>query len=105
VAVTSGAQIFMAEDLGVSDAQIYSRVGALLAGWTSDCLGRRLTIVLANAFFLVGSLAMALTRGYALLMVGRFVAGVGYALVIAPVYAAEIAPPSSRGLLTSLPEV
>ncbi|OQU79210.1 hypothetical protein SORBI_3008G111300 [Sorghum bicolor] len=116
VAVTSGAQIFMAEDLGVSDAQIevlsgviniYSLVGALLAGWTSDRLGRRLTIVLANAFFLVGPLAMALARGYALLMVGRFVAGVGvgYALVIAPVYAAEIAPPSSRGLLTSLPEI
>ncbi|CAD6267718.1 unnamed protein product [Miscanthus lutarioriparius] len=116
VAVTSGAQIFMAEDLGVSDAQIevlsgviniYSLVGALLAGWTSDRLGRRLTIVLANAFFLVGPLAMALAGGYALLMVGRFVAGVGvgYALVIAPVYAAEIAPASSRGLLTSLPEI
>jgi MFS family permease len=114
--VTSGAQIFMAEDLGVSDAQIevlsgviniYSLVGALLAGWTSDRLGRRLTIVLANAFFLVGPLAMALAGGYALLMVGRFIAGVGagYALVIAPVYAAEIAPASSRGLLTSLPEV
>lgn len=116
VAVTSGAQIFMAEDLGMSDAQIevlsgviniYSLVGALLAGWTSDRLGRRLTIVLANAFFLVGPLAMALAGGYTLLMVGRFIAGVGdgYALVIAPVYAAEIAPASSRGLLSSLPEI
>jgi MFS family permease len=116
VAVMSGAQIFMAEDLGVSDAQIevlsgviniYSLVGALLAGWTSDRLGRRLTIVLANAFFLAGPLAMAVAGGYAVLMAGRFVAGVGvgYALVIAPVYAAEIAPASSRGLLTSLPEV
>ncbi|WVZ90379.1 hypothetical protein U9M48_036686 [Paspalum notatum var. saurae] len=116
VGVLSGAQIFMAEDLGVSDAQIevlsgiiniYSLVGALLGGWTSDRLGRRLTIVVANAFFLVGPLAMAVAGGYALLMVGRFVAGVGvgYALVVAPVYAAEIAPPSSRGLLTSLPEI
>ncbi|CAL5093362.1 unnamed protein product [Urochloa decumbens] len=116
VAVMSGAQIFMAEDLGISDAQIevlsgviniYSLVGALLAGWTSDRLGRRLTIVLANAFFLAGPLAMALAGGYTTLMVGRFVAGVGngYALVIAPVYAAEIAPASSRGLLTSLPEI
>ena len=112
MAVMSGAQIFMAEDLGISDAQvevlsgvinIYSLAGALLAGWTSDRLGRRLTIVLANVFFLAGPLA----GGYAALMVGRFVAGVGsgYALVIAPVYAAEIAPASSRGLLTSLPEV
>ncbi|PUZ67261.1 hypothetical protein GQ55_3G420800 [Panicum hallii var. hallii] len=116
VAVMSGAQIFMAEDLGISDEQvevlsgvinIYSLVGALLAGWTSDRLGRRLTIVLANVFFLAGPLAMALAGGYAALMVGRFIAGVGsgYALVIAPVYAAEIAPASSRGLLTSLPEI
>ncbi|CAN6361086.1 unnamed protein product [Urochloa humidicola] len=116
VAVTSGAQIFMAEDLGITDEQIevlsgviniYSLVGALLAGWTSDRLGRRHTIVLANSFFLAGPLAMALAGGYTTLMVGRFIAGVGngYALVIAPVYAAEIAPASSRGLLTSLPEI
>uniref|UniRef100_A0A0A9DFQ7 Major facilitator superfamily (MFS) profile domain-containing protein n=1 Tax=Arundo donax TaxID=35708 RepID=A0A0A9DFQ7_ARUDO len=106
----------MAEDLGVSDAQIevlsgvisiYSLVGALLAGWISDRLGRRLTIVLANAFFLAGPLAMAVAGGYAVLMARRFVAGVGvgYALVIAPVYTAEIAPASSRGLLTYLAEV
>lgn len=106
----------MAEDLGVSDAQIevlsgainiYSLVGALLAGWTSDRLGRRLTIVLTNGFFLAGPLVMSLAGGYAALMAGRFVAGigVGYALVIAPVYAAEISPASSRGLLSSLPEV
>ena len=116
MAVMSGAQIFMAEDLGISDAQvevlsgvinIYSLVGALLAGWTSDRLGRRLTIVLANVFFLAGPLATALGGGYAALMAGRFIAGLGsgYALVVAPVYAAEIAPASSRGLLTSLPEV
>ncbi|XBH90361.1 hypothetical protein VPH35_082055 [Triticum aestivum] len=112
----SGAQIFMAEDLGVSDTQIellsgainiYSLVGALLAGWTSDRLGRRLTIVLTNGFFLVGPLIMTLAGGYTALMVGRFIAGigVGYALVIAPIYAAEIAPASSRGLLSSLPEI
>jgi len=116
MAVMSGAQIFMAEDLGISDAQvevlsgvinIYSLVGALLAGWTSDRHGRRLTIVLANVFFLAGPLATALGGGYAALMVGRFIAGLGsgYALVVAPVYAAEIAPASSRGLLTSLPEI
>ncbi|XBI79397.1 hypothetical protein VPH35_088874 [Triticum aestivum] len=112
----SGAQIFMAEDLGVSDTQIellsgainiYSLVGALLAGWTSDRLGRRLTIVLTNGFFLVGPLIMTLAGGYTALMAGRFISGigVGYALVIAPIYAAEIAPASSRGLLSSLPEI
>ncbi|RCV19039.1 hypothetical protein SETIT_3G351900v2 [Setaria italica] len=116
VAVMSGAQIFMAEDLGISDAQIevlsgiinlYSLAGALLAGWTSDRLGRRLTIVLANVLFLLGPLCMTLAGGYNALMVGRFIAGiaVGYDFVIAPIYAAEIAPASSRGLLTSVPEI
>ena len=116
VAVMSGAQIFMAEDLGISDAQVevlsgvinlYSLAGALLAGWTSDRLGRRLTIVLANVLFLAGPLVMALAGGYGALMVGRFIAGiaVGYDFVIAPIYAAEISPASSRGLLTSVPEV
>ncbi|XP_066356724.1 polyol transporter 5-like [Miscanthus floridulus] len=116
VAVMSGAQIFMAEDIGVTDTQIevlagviniYSLIGALLAGWTSDRYGRRLTIVLTNVFFLVGALTMTLAGGFAALMVGRFVAGigVGYAFVIGPVYAAEIAPASSRGLLTCLPEI
>ncbi|PVH62980.1 hypothetical protein PAHAL_3G445600 [Panicum hallii] len=116
VAVMSGAQIFMAEDLGISDAQvevlsgiinIYSLAGALLAGWTSDRLGRRLTIVLANVLFLAGPLCMTLAGGYNALMVGRFIAGiaVGYDFVIAPVYAAEISPASSRGLLTSVPEI
>ncbi|KAG2621097.1 polyol transporter 5-like isoform X2 [Panicum virgatum] len=116
VAVMSGAQIFMAEDLGISDAQvevlsgvinIYSLAGALLAGWTSDRLGRRLTIVLANVLFLAGPLCMTLAGGYKALMVGRFIAGiaVGYDFVIAPIYAAEISPASSRGLLTSVPEI
>ncbi|KAK6127361.1 hypothetical protein DH2020_038904 [Rehmannia glutinosa] len=44
---------------------------------------------------------MGFANNYAVLMVGRFVAGlgVGYALMIAPVYAAEVAPTSSRVLL------
>ncbi|CAN1176939.1 Putative polyol transporter 1 [Linum perenne] len=38
-------------------------------------------------------------------MVGRFVAGIGYAFMIAPVYTVEVSPASSRGFLTSFPEV
>ncbi|PUZ42377.1 hypothetical protein GQ55_9G577500 [Panicum hallii var. hallii] len=116
VSVMSGAQLFMKQDLKITDTQIeilagiiniYSLVGSLAAGRTSDWIGRRYTMVLAAAIFFAGALIMGLAPSYAVLMLGRFVAGVGvgYALMIAPVYTAEVAPTSARGLLTSFPEV
>ncbi|KAJ3673999.1 hypothetical protein LUZ60_005991 [Juncus effusus] len=116
IAVMSGAQIFIKEDLHITDTQIeilagiiniYSLLGALAAGRTSDWIGRRFTMVLAAAIFFAGAVLMGLAPNYAVLMLGRFVAGVGvgYALMIAPVYTAEISPASARGCLTSFPEV
>uniref|UniRef100_A0A0E0IR13 Major facilitator superfamily (MFS) profile domain-containing protein n=1 Tax=Oryza nivara TaxID=4536 RepID=A0A0E0IR13_ORYNI len=82
-------------------------VGSLTAGRVSDCVGRRLTISLAACIFLAGSVLMGLAPNFATLLAGRCVAGVGvgYALMIAPVYAAEIASADIRGSLTSLPEI
>ncbi|KAK2665280.1 hypothetical protein Ddye_003854 [Dipteronia dyeriana] len=116
IGVMSGAAIFIQEDLKITDVQvevlvgtlnIYSLLGSAAAGRTSDWIGRRYTIVLAGAIFFVGALLMGFSTNYAFLMVGRFVAGigVGYALMIAPVYTAEVSPASTRGFLTSFPEV
>jgi hypothetical protein len=116
ISVMSGAQLFMKEDLKITDTQIeilagiisiYSLFGSLVAGMTSDWLGRRYTMVLAAAIFFTGALIMGLALNYAFLMAGHFVAGigVGYALMIVPVYTAEVAPTSSRGFLTTFPEV
>ncbi|CAI0438086.1 unnamed protein product [Linum tenue] len=116
IGVMSGAAIFIKDQFKISDTQvevlvgmlnIYSLVGSAAAGRTSDWIGRRYTIVVAGAIFFVGALLMGLAPNYAFLMVGRFVAGVGvgYALMIAPVYTAEVSPASSRGFLTSFPEV
>ncbi|KAJ6896597.1 hypothetical protein NC651_022707 [Populus alba x Populus x berolinensis] len=116
IGVMSGANIYIQDDLKISDLQVallvgtlnlYSLVGSAAAGRTSDRIGRRYTIVMAGAIFFLGSLLMGFATNYAFLMVGRFVAGVGvgYALMIAPVYTAEVSPASSRGCLTSFPEV
>ncbi|KAI3712222.1 hypothetical protein L1987_70773 [Smallanthus sonchifolius] len=116
IGVMSGAQKFIQRDLHFSDGQIqilvgilnlYSLVGSAAAGRTSDWIGRRYTIVLAGATFFIGAILMGFATNYAFLMVGRFVAGigVGYALMIAPVYTAEVSPASARGFLTSFPEV
>ncbi|KAK6258376.1 hypothetical protein SCA6_012850 [Theobroma cacao] len=114
--VMSGAMIFIKEDLKISDVQLEvlagilnfcALVGSLLAGRTSDYIGRRYTIVLASIIFLLGAILMGYAPNYAILMTGRCTAGVGvgFALMIAPVYSAEISSPSSRGLLSSLPEL
>ncbi|XP_058093934.1 polyol transporter 5-like [Magnolia sinica] len=116
ISVISGAALFIKDDLKLSDTKIeilmgilslYSLIGSALAGRTSDWIGRRYTLILAAMIFFVGALVMGLAPNYATLMVGRFVAGigVGYALMIAPVYTAEVAPASCRGFLTSFPEV
>jgi sugar porter (SP) family MFS transporter len=116
LALMSGAELFMREDLGLTDEQVEVLSGSmnlfmlasiLAAGWAADAIGRRGTIVLANAFLMAGALAMSLGGTYAALLAARFVTsvGVGFAVVVAPVYAAEIAPASSRGLLSSLVDV
>lgn len=114
--VMSGAMLFIKEDLKTNDTQVQllagilnvcALVGSLTAGRVSDWAGRRRTISLAACIFLAGSLLMGLAPNFATLLAGRCVAGVGvgYALMIAPVYAVEIASAEIRGSLTSLPEI
>ncbi|WVZ50203.1 hypothetical protein U9M48_001479 [Paspalum notatum var. saurae] len=113
LALMSGAQLFIREDLGLTDVQVevltgsmnlFMLVSILGAGWAADVLGRRGTLLLANAFLMAGALAMSLGSSYAALMAARFVTsvGVGFSRVVAPVYNAEISPPSTRGVLSSL---
>ncbi|KAJ0077357.1 hypothetical protein Patl1_36357 [Pistacia atlantica] len=114
--VMSGAAIYIKKDLKISDVKVevlvgiinlYSLFGAAAAGRTSDWIGRRYTTVLAGAIFFAGALLMGFATNYAFLMVGRFVAGIGggYVLMIAPVYTSELSPASSRGFLSSFPEM
>ncbi|KAK7406667.1 hypothetical protein VNO78_08296 [Psophocarpus tetragonolobus] len=114
--IMSGALLFIKEELRISDTQqellagilnICALVGSLLAGRTADYIGRRYTITLASILFMVGSILMGYGPSYAILMLGRCVAGigVGFALLIAPVYSTEISSTKSRGFLASLPEL
>nr|GMD90458.1 polyol transporter 5-like [Ipomoea batatas] len=116
IGVMSGAAIYIQKDLKINDTQVeillgilnlYSLIGSGLAGRTSDWIGRRYTMVVASVVFFIGAILMGFSTNYTFLMVGRFVAGIGvdYALMIAPVYTAEVAPASVRGFLTSFPEV
>lgn len=112
----SGAAILIRENLKISRLQeeilvgslnVCSLIGSLAAGKTSDSIGRRYTIVLSATTFLFGAIFMSLAPSFLFILIGRIVAGigVGYALMISPLYAAELSPAMTRGFLTSLPEL
>ncbi|KAI9190893.1 hypothetical protein LWI28_000342 [Acer negundo] len=116
IGVMSGAVLYIQDNLKITSTQVEvlvgslnvcSLIGSLASGKTSDCIGRRYTIVISAITFLIGALLMGLAPSFLFLMAGRVVAGigVGYSLMIAPVYTSEISPTMSRGFLSSLPEV
>lgn len=99
----SGPVLFIRESLVITPTQVeilvgslnvVSLVGSLASGQTSDWIGRRYMIVPAASTFLIGALLMGLGPSSMFLMAGRVVGGigVGYALMIAPVFTAEISP-------------
>jgi MFS family permease len=78
--------------------------GTAVSGWLSDRFGRKKVLIATAVMFTVSSLVSALTTHFSLFVAARVVGGlaVGGAILIAPVYIAEIAPPKSRGSLVSL---
>ena len=78
--------------------------GAAFAGPTGDWLGRRLTIVIGAAIFCLGGALQTGAQTVSYLYSGRCLAGlgVGFLVMIIPLYQAEIAHPSIRGRLTGL---
>ncbi|KAJ1960729.1 hypothetical protein IWQ62_004114 [Dispira parvispora] len=74
-------------------------VGSLLAPTAADRWGRKCTTLFNNAFYLFGTLAMALATNVTWLVVGRFIVGVGsgISIVVCPMYLTEIAPLAWRG--------
>jgi SP family arabinose:H+ symporter-like MFS transporter len=78
--------------------------GNAIAGPLSDRFGRRRVLLGAALLFVVSSVLAATATSFASFVVARVVGGlaVGGAILIAPVYIAEIAPADKRGSLVSL---
>lgn len=77
--------------------------GNLLAGPMSDRFGRKNILIVVAALFTISATWSALATGYAEFIIARIIGGIGIggAILIAPVYIAEIAPPKLRGSLVS----
>jgi sugar porter (SP) family MFS transporter len=78
--------------------------GTAVSGVMSDRFGRKKVLLLTAVLFAGSALLSALTTRFGLFVLSRIVGGiaVGGAILIAPVYIAEISPPRLRGRLVSL---
>lgn len=90
--------------LTVSIALIGTVIGSLIGSIPSDRLGRRTTLMIIAALYLLSSLGTALATNWYLFLVFRLLGGlgVGASSVTAPVYISEIAPANRRGRLVAL---
>jgi sugar porter (SP) family MFS transporter len=87
----------------VSSLSLTASAGMLASGPLSDRLGRRPVLQIAAVLFAVSAIASAVAPDYFTLVVARMLGGfgVGAALIVAPMYIAEMAPPHSRGRFVS----
>ena len=77
--------------------------GNAVAGLLSDRFGRKKILILTAVLFAISALLSATATQFSIFVLSRILAGVavGGAILIAPVYIAEISPSKSRGSLVS----
>ena len=79
-------------------------LGAAVAGWMGDRMGRRKVLMLAAVLFLASALGTAMSRTFIEFIVYRILGGVGVgaASMASPMYIAEISPARIRGRMVSI---
>lgn len=112
-AVISGAINGITMQFNMSDWELGFSVGCVIfgamagnitAGPLSDRFGRKKVLIVTAILFTVSATWSALATSYIEFVIARIIGGVGIggAILIAPIYIAEVAPPKLRGSLVSL---
>lgn len=112
-AVISGAVGGITVYFNMSDWELGFSVGCVIfgamagnitAGPLSDKFGRKKVLIITAILFTVSATWSALATGYIEFVIARIIGGIGIggAILIAPIYIAEVAPPKLRGSLVSL---
>ena len=79
-------------------------LGSLLGAWPTDRYGRRATLLWVGILYFVSAVWSGLATDVYTFSLARFIGGVGVGVstIAAPLYIAEISPPSSRGRLAGM---
>lgn len=89
---------------GVASLSLTATFAMMVSGPLSNKYGRKVMLRWAAVLFLLSAILSAAASSFTFLVVARMIGGlgVGAALIIAPMYIAEIAPAKVRGRLVSL---
>lgn len=112
-AVISGVNSFITAEFSltslelgwvVASVTISSALAMLFAGAVSDAIGRKKVLILVALLYSISAVCSALAPSYSLLVLARLVGGIafGAALVLVPVYIAELVPAKMRGSMVSI---
>lgn len=88
----------------VSSPSFAAMFAMLFAGTASDYLGRKKMLIYAALLYAISAFFSAIAPSYEVLVIARMIGGLGFgaALVLAPIYIAEISPAEIRGKLVSI---
>lgn len=102
---------FDSDDVGtgfnVASMLLGCAVGAFVAGRMSDIIGRKRTLLIAAAFFIISAYGSGIAGSSTEFVIYRIIGGfaVGAASVLAPAYISEVTPAHLRGRLSSVQQV
>ena len=87
----------------VASLTLTATIGMMFAGPLSDRLGRRPVLMIAAVIFAVSAVGSGVAPDFTTLVAARMLGGlaVGAALIVAPMYIAEVSPPELRGRMVS----
>ena len=85
----------------VSAVLLGSIMGTLVSGILSNKYGRKYTLLLTAILFTISAITSAIAVEFWFFIIARLIGGIGIgiAILVAPVYIAEIAPAKKRGKL------
>lgn len=88
----------------VASLTLAATLAMMVAGPLSDRIGRRAVLIIAAVLFAVSAMVSAAAPNFLILVIARMIGGlgVGAALIIAPMFIAELAPAELRGRMVSL---
>jgi sugar porter (SP) family MFS transporter len=115
-AVISGTDPFVVPYFKLTDAQwgwtvssalLGTIIGALVAGFPARALGRKNSLFITGVLYFFSSLGCALAPEWSILVISRFVGGIGVGLasVLSPMFIAEMSPAKIRGRLVGVAQL